>query len=348
MAPRRGRPPIIPTVVPPRHEESDQDNPVSALYPPLLDTVQCVLCEDMVPDVAAHLKSIHPLVHIDEYREQYPTAPLVGQASDDPVLEAARVIKVSSKEAESHPGGREGALIEKTLDQRERTGFRADVQALVESGHKAGYQVAAVAYWQTLARRTRLMVEHVRMQSKGALYHGEQVETLADLEEKISKGIAALEKIRVQRTKEAGDDPLGVVEKELDEAEAFVRGRIGEHQSRCPSCTQPLLVPELPHWAFTASKDERGELYWPVWSPELWLLYRAGVIALWMVAYTLRTSPEGLRYTAQRRDEEWPKVDIDLEEALLREQLLADDRVVRQTLLPVLPETQRQKENHAS
>jgi hypothetical protein len=46
------------------------------------------------------------------------------------------------------------------------------------------------------------------------------------------------------------------------------------------------------------------------------------------MAYLLRTSPEGLKYTAASRGEAWPDdVDLGEAEAELRVRLLADDRV---------------------
>lgn len=330
--------------IPPRDEAVVDENPVAALYPPSLENVQCLLCEEMVPAIEPHLKTSHPTVRIEEYQALYPSAEIQGKAKDG-AADEARAIKVTAKEIAEHPGGRDGALIEKTLDLRERAAFRGDVETLIKDGHKPSPQVAAVAYWQTLARRVRMMVEQARSLSKGAIFAGEHIETLTDIEAKITAGIAALEKIRAQRGKETADDPLGVVESELAEAEAFVRSHIGELTSKCPSCQMPLTAPELPHWAFAPTKAENGELIWPVWSAELWRLVKEGHIPIWVMAYVLRTSPEGLRFTARRRNEEWPDIDIDVEEAHLRERLIADDRGVRQALLPVLPETRRQRED---
>jgi hypothetical protein len=53
------------------------------------------------------------------------------------------------------------------------------------------------------------------------------------------------------------------------------------------------------------------------------------------MAYLLRTSPEGLKYTAASRGEAWPDdVDLGEAEAELRVRLLADDRV--RPMVPII------------
>jgi hypothetical protein len=115
------------------------------------------------------------------------------------------------------------------------------------------------------------------------------------------------------------------VEQELGEAEQWVQAHIGEFIARC-SCGAMLTAPALPHWAYQPTVTDHGVL-WPVWSPEMWKLVLAGELKLWMMSFMLRTSPEGLRYTAIRRGEPWPD-DLNIEEAEveLRVRLLADDK----------------------
>ena len=322
MPPKRGRPPLVRPLAP---VVSDPSNPYQALYPPDLTKVECCLCQESIGSIASHLLQKHPTVRREEYSEMFPSAPLVGEI--DQVKEPDRAVTVSKDEVEAHPGGREAALIEKTLDSRERSAYRADVESLLGQGHAPSHQVASVAYLMTLSRRVRLRIEQTRDITKGEVFHSEALETFYDLEAKIGKGIADLEKIRAQRVEEAGEDPLAVVEQELEAAELFIQSRIGEHLSRCPGCGQMLTVPELPHWAYEPLQTDQG-LLWPVWSPEMWKLVLGGEMRLSVMAFALRTSPEGLKYTAARRGEPWPDdLDLGAAEAELRVRLLDDERV---------------------
>jgi hypothetical protein len=307
-------------------------NPYTALWPPDTTKVECQLCHEEVTSVASHLQQKHPTVRLVEYQEMFKSAPIVGEVN--PAKEPARELTVTPEEATEHPGGREAAMKEKTLDERERSAYRSDVVALLDQGHKPSHQVASVAYLMTLSRRVQLSIEATREVTKGELYHSEALETFHDLEAKIGRGIQDLEKIRAQRVDEAGEDPLAVVEYELEGAEAWVQAHIGEFQFRCPGCGDMLTVPALPHWAFEPLRTDQG-VVWPVWSPEMWKLVLSAELSLAKMAYMLRTSPEGLKYTAARRGEPWPD-DMDVAEAEieLRARLLADDRMIRAALLP--------------
>lgn len=331
MPPKRGRPRALPKSL--DTLPAGAVNPFQALYPPDKTTVECQLCHELVASVASHLVQVHPTVRLEEYRGMFQSAPVEGEV--DQSKDEARAVTVTQVEADAHPGGREGAIKEKTLDPREQSAYRADILALLEQGHKPSYQVASVAYLMTLSRRVQLRIEATRDITKGELYHSDALETFHDLEAKIGRGVQDLEKIRAQRLVEAGEDPLAVVEQEMQEAEAFVQAHIGEFQHRCPGCAVMLTVPALPHWAFAPLHTDQGTS-WPVWSPEMWALVLTGELSLANMAYFLRTSPEGLKYTATRRGEAWPSdLDLDEAEAVLRKRLQADDRGLR--LAPAPP-----------
>lgn len=335
--PTRGRPRSVPQAPPP--PGTPAASPYTALYPPDKTQVDCRLCQELVTSIASHLVQKHPTVRLEEYRDQFPDAKVVGEAdTSNKEKEAAREITVTPEEAAAHPGGREAAMMEKTLDQREQAAYRSDVEALLLQGHKPSHQLASVAYLMTLARRVQLTIELTRDVTAGQLYHSEALETFHSLEAKITSGVTALEKIRAQRVEEASADPLAVVEAELEGAEAFVQGHIGEFQHRCPGCALILLVPAVPHWAYQPLKTDHG-LLWPVWSPEMWKLVLDGSMALAEMAYCLRTSPEGLQYTAAARGEPWPEeLDIEEAEAALRVRLLADDRGIKALPIGVAPD----------
>jgi hypothetical protein len=323
MPPRRGRPPKLDQGVSPSADLSQTSQAFTYLYKTDNSTVACILCEEAVKSIQEHLAAKHPTVRFDEYQQRYPTAKVVGEE-----LETERqMIAVSADEIAEHPCGRDGVLIEKTLDEAERPHYRADCIALIEMGYDPGYDVAGQAHLMTMGRRARISLEATREQSKGQLHASQTLDLMNDIDDRINKGRQALEKLRLSRTKESLEDPALALEAQGRAAEEWVRGHIGELQVRCPGCTMMLTAPALPHWAFEASKDDHGNVYWPVWSRELWMLVVDRTIALWVMAYTLRTSPEGLRLTARRRREEWPSwIEIEWEEQQLRARLLRDDR----------------------
>lgn len=327
MPPRRGRPPKKDqgTGISPAVSLSETTKAFTFLYATDTSTVACALCGEAVKSIREHIEDRHPTVRLEEYQLQFPTAKLEGEE----IVSERRMIDVSEADITDHPCGRDGALIEKSLAEPERPHFRADVEALISQGYEASYEVASLAYYMTLARRARVSLEATREQTKGEVYASQTLDLLNDLDEKIAKSRAALEKIRTSRTKESLEDPHALLEIEQLAAENWVRAHIGEHQERCPNpeCGQMLTAPALPHWAFEASRDDQGRVYWPVWSHELWLMVLDRTIPLWVMAYTLRTAPEGLRLTARRRREAWPPwIDLDWEEQQLRTRLLADDR----------------------
>jgi len=339
MPPKRGRPPKAKSV--PTSETSPELSPESrafeALYPPDLSKVACVLCQQEVEEIEPHLKRDHPTVRLEDYALQFPSAPVKG----DPLPESRRVIKVSAAEAAAHPGGREGAVIEKMLDRSEREAYREDIQSILSEGHRVSRAVASVAHYMVLARRSRAILEKVRDKTDGTLFASDHLDILHDLEEKIGKGMQNLEKLRTSRAQEAGEDPLAVVSAELEAAERWVQEHIGEHVERCPGCGMMLTAPALPHWAYEPMMTEHG-MHWPVWSTELWTMVNDRIIPLWVMAFTLRTSPEGLKYTARKRQQAWPDwIDVDEEERLLRVQLDKQDREIKAPLVALPRTTER-------
>ncbi len=329
MSSRRGRPPKKPLVPIP---VGPSDRAVEDLLPPSerAKTVLCPLCSQPVPEIPGHLEAEHPTVRLEDFQQSYPDAPL-----EPPEIKKAREravkqrLEVTEEEGTAHPCGFDGALFEKSLKEEERRHYRRDIENLLRRGYGPGYEVAAVAHSMTLARRTRLDVEQARTRAGGAVYQSEMLSLATDLEAKIEKGIVALERARRARILEEGEDPIAALDREQRLAEEWVLAQIGEFAERCPGCGLVLTPPALPHWAFEPTKNAQGVVYYPVWSAELWKLVLNRTIPLWIMAYTLRTSPEGLLFTARRKKIEWPTwIEIEWEEQQLRTRLVADDRAL--------------------
>jgi hypothetical protein len=339
MSTRRGRRPkssLVPIPVGPSDRAVEDLLPTSERA----KTVMCPLCSQPVPEIPSHLEAEHPTVRLEDFQRSYPDAPL-----EPPEVKKARDrasklrLEVSEEEGAAHPCGVDGALFEKSLKEEERSYYRRDIENLLRRGYAPGYEVAAVAHSMTLARRVRLDVEAARGKAGGAVYQSEMLSFATDLEGKIEKGIAALERARRSRMQEEGENPVAVLDREQKLAEEWVESRIGEFAERCPGCGVILTPPALPHWAFEPVKNAQGVVYYPVWSSELWKLVLHRVIPLWVMAYTLRTSPEGLLFTARRKRIDWPTwIEMEWEEKELRTRLVADDRAVPVVLDPVRKE----------
>jgi hypothetical protein len=344
MANRRGRRPkstLIPIPVGP------SDRAIEDLLSPAerRKTVTCPLCSQPVPEIPGHLAAEHQTVTLEEFQQSYPDAPLEPVEVKKARERASKQrLEVSDEEGEAHPCGFDGALLEKSLKGEERTYYRRDIQNLLRRGYEPGYEVAAVAHSMTLARRVRLDVEEARVKSGGAVYQSEMLSLATDLEAKIEKGIAALERARRARIMEEGEDPVAALDREQRTAEEWIMSRIGELAERCPGCGLILTPPALPHWAFEPTRNAQGVTYYPVWSAELWKLVIDRTIPLWVMAYTLRTAPEGLLFTARRKHIDWPTwIEIEWEEQQLRTRLVADDRAT-----PVSVELARMGGTHGS
>lgn len=319
---------------------SPQSRAFQALWPKKLDVVECALCHEEVTEIPPHLAAEHRTITLPEYRAQFPSAPLRGEPVEQAPEERTDVVTITEAEANAHPGGREAAMVEAMLADEERVAFRMDVESLVSEGHQPGHLLASLCHLMTLARRCRARLESTRDKTDGEIFASEALETLHDLEDKITKGYQNIEKLRIQRLQQQGEDPLVVVEAELEAAEQWVQENIGEFQERCPGCGLMLTPPALPHWAYEPVKTSQHGITWPVWSRELWAMVLDRTIPLWMMAFVLRTSPEGLRHTARRREELWPDwIDLPEQETLLRERLNKQDREIKARLLPEETET---------
>lgn len=298
--------------VPPRPPDPPLTDATAAfrdLYPPMI----CALCLEGVTDIRQHLENEHSPEELESYQP--------------PEEERKWTPKVSEREAAAHPGGREGALIEKTIQLGEREGYRQDIVNLIRAGHQPSFVLAQLSYHMLLVRRFRLRFEREARKTGGDLttYDAKSLAIIDDLTERISKMLLELEKIRKSRLEESSENPMAIVETELQAAEQWVRGHQGEFVRACPRCCAPLVVPDLPHWAFEPIETQDGT-EWPAWSPELFALVQAELMPLWQMCYTLRVSPEGLQQTAARRGEAF-REDINFaeQETLLREALMADD-----------------------
>lgn len=219
--------------------------------------------------------------------------------------------------SDENPGGIEAQAIEETVAPQDRHAYRRHIQILLARGYSPSLELAETGYTLLRIQRLRATIEEARAAETDTTK--QTWEALQVLESSLQ---AQLKGLDARQKSIATVDP----DRELRAAELFVQEHLGEFTERCPSCAAILTVPALPHWAYAPVSTEQGPVPM-VWSPELWALVMDRTISLWVMAFTLRTSPEALHVTCLRRGELWPEwIDIEAEEAALAVRLTAMDR----------------------
>lgn len=113
----------------------------------------------------------------------------------------------------------------------------------------------------------------------------------------------------------------------IERARKFIRGRIGEHSLLCKGCGTVVNTEGLPHWAIYREEKD-GERYHFVFSPEMWYCLKKKLIKPHLVAFFLRTSIEGVLYTAnERNEEELDKFSLEEEEKALKELQVSYEKI---------------------
>ena len=291
---------------------------------------ECRLCNKVIEiPLEKHLSFIHPRVSPLMYYTEFPSELTKNDVASQRAMPPPekppqkKALKKRRRLNLNHPGGFYAADVEMSLaDEFETAAFNENVQDLLSKGFVPGFLLGQTAYFMVMAGRIRMVLEE--RTAKG-MSISDALKSLDDVVGSIQDGLKQLERERDQRVGQ--DTGLQTVNQALDASESWVESQIGEFTDQCPACRVPLTVPCLPHWAFAPNRTTDRGIEFAVWSPELWALVKEGVIPLWAMAYALRTSPEGLRLTARRRNEIWPD-DIVLEpqETELRARLIADDR----------------------
>ncbi len=302
----------------------------NAIYGEDRTKIQCGLCDRIIEDgLSDHLKAAHTGWTVAEYERRFLVVPLEPVPPKDDF--SAKRIRVTAKEAEEHPGGREGAMTEKQLPFADRQFFRDDILSTAKTfglSLPVGFQVVQLAHLMVLARRCRSDIEDIRSKSDGKVWDADLQAQLKEWNEQINKTLRDLEKVRKDRPSET-ENPMNVIEEDRKQAEIFVQQRLGELQEVCPDCGIPITLPALPHWAFEPIETAHGRT-WMVWSQEMWWLVLRGAMRVWQMALILRTSPEFLQITARRRGQEWPlTIDMSAEERLLRSAIDSRDAEAR-------------------
>ena len=143
----------------------------------------------------------------------------------------------------------------------------------------------------------------------------DMLESIQSLTDKMSRIQSTLDNAKA--ASRTGQDVHDLHKKEVDAAAEFVKQHAGEFSYKCKKCHTIMIAGGLPHWAIISVEGD--EVKYHIWSRELFRLVKKGLIPLHHMAFSLQTSLEGLKYTAELRGEQLPKFDINDEETKLKE-----------------------------
>ena len=168
-------------------------------------------------------------------------------------------------------------------------------------------------FWTTISRRLQIeyQIIHVRNSKQGRI----EAEPLGMLKvmKSVTEQITALQKA-LNETLDKFEKISGIADlhqETLDDIEKFVHEHIGEFSFKCNECGTVVSTNGLPHWAIEVVTDPKGEKVHLIFSPELWYLVKNKLLPIYVMAFVLRTSIEGVLITAKKRGEKIPKFSKD-------------------------------------
>lgn len=181
-------------------------------------------------------------------------------------------------------------------------------QSMMDDGYPDGSTLNEFLFWSTMSRKMQIIYQ--RMHAKLNLKKGineDDAENLTFLKEMraVSAQVASLQTSldgALDKRKKI-KDVVDLHDETMNTAEEFIKSHTGEFQFRCSKCSTIVNSQGLPHFAIMTEKDDKNEIIYHVFSPELWFLYRKKLVSLYLTAFVLRTSPEGVLLTAEQRKE---------------------------------------------
>jgi len=202
-------------------------------------------------------------------------------------------------------------------------------QNMIDNGYSDGSTLNEFLFWSAMSRKMQIIYQrmHAKINLKKTK-NEDDAENLTFLKEMraVSAQVASLQNSldgALDKRKKV-KDVVDLHAETMKDAEDFIKSHTGEFQFMCKKCGTIVDAQGLPHFAIMTEKDDKNEVVYHVFSPELWFLYRKGVIPLHYLALILRTSPEGILLTAEQRKEYGAKVSredvkmLETEEELLK------------------------------
>ena len=199
---------------------------------------------------------------------------------------------------------------------------------MVKEGHNEGPLLNNFLFWSTISRRLQIKYQQMQVALEKEKKEGllsdisENLELLEEIQ-KISNKVQDIQKIldaQKDKNKEAGDI-VDLHAETMKQAEQYLKEHYGEYVT-LDNEGKIITTDGKAHWAFIKELNEKEESQYFVWSEELIYLFRKGVIPIEVVCFALRTSPEGIKWVADKRGESLPKFDMYIAEQKLRQYMI--------------------------
>lgn len=190
-----------------------------------------------------------------------------------------------------------------SLDYLEKTR-----QGMLDAGYSDGSTLNEFLFWSTMSRKLQIVYQrmHAKLNRKKGVAE-DDTENMSLLKEMraVSAQVASLQNSldgALEKRKKI-KDVVDLHAETMASAEEFIKSHIGEFQWKCKKCGTIVDSQGLPHFAIMTELDDKSEIVYHVFSPELWFLFRKNLVPLHYLAFVLRTSPEGILVTAEKRKE---------------------------------------------
>ena len=199
---------------------------------------------------------------------------------------------------------------------------------MIKEGYNEGPLLNNFLFWATIARRLQIKYQQIQVALEKEKKEGllsDISENLSLLEEiqKISNKVQDIQKIldaQKDKNKEAGDI-VDLHAKTMQQAEQYLKEHYGEYVT-LDNEENIITTDGKAHWAFIKELNEKEEAQYFVWSEELIYLFRKEIIPIEVICFALRTSPEGIKWVADKRGEILPKFDMHIAEQKLRQYMI--------------------------
>lgn len=215
--------------------------------------------------------------------------------------------------------------------------LRENLKVLLAQGYPQTPTLNEYLFWTTLSRRMQIIYQKnhqyqmTHMNDNSNLVGAENIAFLKAMQD-IADRIITLQKsldASFQLNKSVRD-VVDLHKETCEKAERYLRGHFGEYVKINSTSGKITDITDKAYWCFVQDiivKDTGPEKVDYVWSEELKYLVDLKLIPLYFMAFVLRTSVEGIFYTAKIRNDKLEEVNKEEAEKKLKELMLDWERI---------------------